>query len=453
MKRGPGMVKAFSSSPEAKKAEEELKKQIIALRDQGAVINVRITKLLMRVVLEQHCPPLLQQLKLSNSFVSNWVREELNFTWRLRTTAAQKLPLDWRTQGMYMAKRIAVNVHQYRVHPSLIINMDQTGLHLVPASSRTYALKGSKEVPVIGAEDKRQITCCIASAMSGEMLPMQLIFTGKTEKCLPAHTPESIAAGVHLTHSLNHWSNQQTMQQYISEVIVPYGKQQAVAHGLHDPHIILVLDVWAVHKSVEFRTYLRKHPNIHLCFVPPNCTSKLQVADVVLQRPFKHGIHSRFNEWAAETLRVQYSEGAFTGLNAHLKMRFIKPNILKWAVESWQKLKEGSLYIQSGWKMCVTDLFDPLLPSNQTGAIKEQVEGKLDFKWVPEEDESEADEEYESESSDDEKDELDVMRVRVESGRKSNRVRKQAELYGYQIPSNQIAMAQTGSEDSDANGM
>ena len=236
-------------------------------------------------------------------------------------------------------------------------------------------------------------------------------------------------------------------------MIVPYGKQQAIAHGLHDPHIILVLDVWAVHKSVEFRTYLRKHPNIHLCFVPPNCTSKLQVADVVLQSPFKHGIHSRFSKWAAETLRVQYSEGAFTGLNAHLKMRFIKPNILKWAVESWQKLKEGSLYIQSGWKMCVTDLFDPLLPANQTGAIKEQVEGKLDFKWVPEEDESEADEEYESESSDDEKDELDVMRVRVESGRKSNRVRKQAELYGYQIPSNQIAMAQTGSEDSDANGM
>ena len=68
---------------------------------------MRITKLLMRVVLEKHCPPLLEHLKLSNSFVSNWVREELNFTWRLRTTAAQKLPLDWRTQGMYMAKRIA----------------------------------------------------------------------------------------------------------------------------------------------------------------------------------------------------------------------------------------------------------------------------------------------------------------------------------------------------------
>lgn len=458
MKRGPGVVKAFSVSSEAKQAEEELKKQIIAIREKGATIDGRIVKLMMRVVLEKHCPSLLQQVKLSKAFVGNWVREELQFSWRVRTTSAQKLPLDWRVQGMNMAKRIAVNVHQYSVHPSLIINMDQTGLHLVPGSSRTYAPKGCKEVPVIGAEDKRQITCCIASSMSGDMLPLQLIFGGKTERCLPAHTQESIAAGVHLAHSDNHWSTQKTMQQYISEVIVPYAKRQAIAHGLQDPHIILVLDVWSVHKSIEFRTYLRKHPNIHLCFVPPNCTSKLQVADVVLQRPFKHGINCRFNEWAAETLRVQYSEGAFTGLNAHLKMKFIKPKVLQWAVESWQKLKEGSLYIQSGWKMCVSDLFDPLLQENQVSAAKEQIEGKLDFKWVPEETESEPDEddqelESDCDSSDEEKDELDLMKVRVEGIRKSNRVRKQAELYGYRIPSNQIAMAQTGSEDSDANGM
>jgi predicted nucleic acid-binding protein len=455
-RRGKGEMKAFAISKEAEAAEVEIKKQLEVLREQGAVINLHITGIVMRVVLEKHCATLLASLKLSKSFIGRWLREEMNFSWRSRTTAAQKLPNDWRERGLLMAKRIAVNVKQYSVHPSLIINMDQTGLHLVPSSTRTYAWKASKEVPVIGAEDKRQITCCIASSMSGHMLPLQLIFTGKTKKCLPNHTPASTAASVHLTHSQNHWSNQTTMQEYIAQVIVPYGKEQAQKHGLIDHHIILILDVWAVHKSVEFRQYLRQHPNIHLVFVPPNCTSKLQVADVILQRPFKHGIQKCFNEWAAETLRVQYSAGAITGLNAHLKMKFIKPNILQWALQSWSQLNgpEGSLYIQSGWKMCVSNFFDPLIPANQEIAVKEQLEGKLDFKWVPDEDESEKEEDDdEGESSDEEKDVLDVMKKKVEGMRKSSRVRKQPAAYGIQLQSNQISMVETGSEDSDANGM
>ena len=44
------------------------------------------------------------------------------------------------------------------------------------------------------------------------------------------------------------------MQDYVKKVIVPYANQQIEAHRLNsDAKIILVLDVWAVHKSVEFR--------------------------------------------------------------------------------------------------------------------------------------------------------------------------------------------------------
>ena len=79
---------------------------------------------------------------------------------------------------------------------------------------------------------------------------------------------------------------------------MPYAEACIRKHRLHaDAHVILVLDVWSVHKSEEFRLFLRTHhPRIHLVFVPANCTSKLQVADVALQRPFKHAITRRFNE-------------------------------------------------------------------------------------------------------------------------------------------------------------
>lgn len=83
-----------------------------------------------------------------------------------------------------MAKRVAATMEAHSVHPSLV-NMDQTGVHLVPTSNWTYQARGSKSVAVVGAEDKRQITACIASSLEGDLLPLQLIFQGKTPRSLP----------------------------------------------------------------------------------------------------------------------------------------------------------------------------------------------------------------------------------------------------------------------------
>ena len=170
--------------------------------------------------------------------------------------------------------------------------MDQTGVHLVSASSWTYEMVGSSDVAIVGAEDKRQITACVAASLRGDLLPLQLIFQGKTARSLPAATAASIAARVDITCSDNHWSTQETMQRWITNILLPHSERMINMHGLNaNAHILLLLDCWAVHKSAEFRDWLqREHPRIHLVFVPANCTSKLQLADVVLQRPFKLGL-------------------------------------------------------------------------------------------------------------------------------------------------------------------
>src|SRR4051812_14598868 len=110
----------------------------------------------------------------------------------------------------------------YKVHPVLIVNADQTGVHLCPSDKFTYAAAGSKSVSVIGAEDKRQITAVVASSLSGDLLPLQLIFQGKTDACHPPLTDAVRDCRFHLTHSENHWSNVQTMQQWIERVLLPH---------------------------------------------------------------------------------------------------------------------------------------------------------------------------------------------------------------------------------------
>ena len=69
----------------------------------------------------------------------------------------------------------------------------------------TFNFKGSKNVPIKGVDDKRQITATFAVSSTGNVLPIQLIYTGKTRRSLPKYEfPASFSVGF----TKNHWSNQ-----------------------------------------------------------------------------------------------------------------------------------------------------------------------------------------------------------------------------------------------------
>ena len=56
----------------------------------------------------------------------------------------------------------------------------------MPVSNWTMAKEGSKRVEIVGKGDKRQITAVFGCTMQGEFLPPQIIYAGKTPKCLPS---------------------------------------------------------------------------------------------------------------------------------------------------------------------------------------------------------------------------------------------------------------------------
>lgn len=202
----------------------------------------------------------------------------------------------------------------------------------------------------------------MASSLYGDMLPLQLIFQGITERCHPPATELSKSVRVHVTHSHNHWSNVETMQQWVENVLIPYRERCVRQFELRaDAAIILLLDVWSLHTSEEFRMYLlQKHPRIHLVYVPANCTSRLQVADVTLQRPFKSHIRELFNSWAASQIKEQIASGPdkLVGFADCFGMAKLKPLVLHWCIDSWQRLSEDKSYVAQGWYKCCISLFD-----------------------------------------------------------------------------------------------
>ena len=56
-------------------------------------------------------------------------------------------------------------------------------------------------------------------SMSGNFLPIQLIYKGKTVRCHPRF---NFPTDFHVTHNDNHWANEETSIQILKKIIIPY---------------------------------------------------------------------------------------------------------------------------------------------------------------------------------------------------------------------------------------
>ena len=103
-------------------------------------------------------------------------------------------------QGADIQAEVVMN----KIPAELVLNWDQTALHLVPTGQWTMHRSGEKVVPITNCDDKCQITAVLAVTMSGDYLRPQLIYKGKTERCHPAG---EVPDGWDIWHSHNHWGD------------------------------------------------------------------------------------------------------------------------------------------------------------------------------------------------------------------------------------------------------
>ena len=112
-------------------------------------------------------------------------------------------------------------VKAHKIPPELVINWDQAGVKLIPSQSWTMEEQGSTRVEIAGINDKRQITLTLAGSMSGELLPLQLLYQGKTTCCHPQY---SYPTEFDVWHTPNHWANEETTLRFITNIVLPYVK-------------------------------------------------------------------------------------------------------------------------------------------------------------------------------------------------------------------------------------
>ena len=143
-----------------------------------------------------------------------------------RPTVTRSIWLETRTQYLH---DIVHTVVSHSIPNELIINADQTPSKYVPTANVTMADKNSKHVARKGANDKGGITVTLGESLSGEILPMQLIYKGKTNSLLPS---VKFPAGFALTYKEKHWSNEKETLNSIQDILCPYIKDVKERLGL-----------------------------------------------------------------------------------------------------------------------------------------------------------------------------------------------------------------------------
>ena len=189
--------------------DEKLIKYLRAIRSKGGVVNIHVVRAATRALIESN-PTTTQQL-LKFDMPRSWVYsiyKRMGFTRRMGTTTRppvlRGLYNECRREYLGDVKEITT---KYNIPPELVINADQTPSSYVSVGRSTMAARGSTSVPIKGLTDKRNITLTFVISLSGEFLPLQVIYSGKTTASHPRGF--KFPVGFSISQNPKHWSNKQ----------------------------------------------------------------------------------------------------------------------------------------------------------------------------------------------------------------------------------------------------
>ena len=283
----------------------------------------------------------------------HWARSllsQMNFVQRKGTTAKAKYSeADFAKKKREFLDELVTIVEMEEIPPELILNWDQTGIKLVPATGWTMDEQGATRVELAGLNDKRQITAVFCGNILGAFLPIQVIYQGKTNRC---HPHFEFPSQWDVTHSPKHWSTEETMLQYVQQIIVPFVEQMRDFLG-EEKSAVVIMDNFKGQVTPEMLKFLESH-HIHMCQLPPNTTDRLQPMDVAVNKPAKAFLKQKFHTRYAEQISAQLEDEAdVENVNIEpidLTMAAMKEASASWLVEMWDYISDNPQFMVSSFR-------------------------------------------------------------------------------------------------------
>ena len=122
---------------------------------------------------------------------------------------------------------------------------------------------------------------------------------------------------------------------FVKTILSSYLRLQITLLGLLETQeMIWLIDCWSEHISKNFREWMKNnYPHVHVLYIPENCTSIYQPADVIIQCPFKHALRQEFNKYTMSMITSHIETNS--NIKVDFKMTTLKPLLCSWLFTSW----------------------------------------------------------------------------------------------------------------------
>ena len=329
-----------------------IKEYIEELRRRGGVINSEIVSSAAKGIVKTYDANLLECNGGHIPCSKEWAQKLLKRLGYVKRKANTKFKVEveefeaMKAQFLY---DIEVIIELEEVPDDLIINWDHTGINYVPTSNWTMAEEGSNRVEIVGLGDKRQITVVLSCSLSGNFLPPQVIYAGKTPRCLPS---ASFPSAWQITYSENHWANEKTTVQHITKILLPYIKETRQKLSLSPTHAALVIFDRFKGQCTPAILKLLADNNIHFAIIPAHLTDRLQPLDISVNKALKDYLRRQFANWYSEKLCKQIQNGtnkSATDCPIDLSLSTLKPLGVEWLVSAYNYFTEHKDIVINGF--------------------------------------------------------------------------------------------------------
>lgn len=337
----------------------KVKAQLRYMRKVGAPVSLVDVRAILVAHISIDAPELFEDgtFRVSDGFVYKFIEVIMDWSHRMPTKAAQKLPQNADELTFASVMRLCLAIRDNTITAALRVNSDQTNVIYQGGSRFTYNQRGAKQVAVVGEEEKRAFTVFVGVSASGVALPFQVIFKGKSRESLPRRSSplydEAVEIGMRFEFSNTdtYWSTLQTMKDYVIYILVPYFKTEMIKADIpldYTQICIWQIDVWSVHKSKAFREWMAEHyPWIQLEYVPGGCTGIWQACDVGIQRPLKKAIrHVQHADVVAETVDALQNGMPPEKMRLDTRVGTLRDRVPGWLVPAFHAINQESLIKQ-----------------------------------------------------------------------------------------------------------
>lgn len=329
-----------------------VQKYVQAIRDAGTPIGTNVVMAAAQGIVKAHDRTFLFENGGYISITRNWALSllgRMGYVKRKATTKSTPKMSDEVFQGVKtrFLKQVSSVSKLTSIPESLMINIDQTGIKLVPTGDWTMAASGSKRVEVAGLNDKRQITATFGASLDGTFLPMQVLYQGKTDRSYPKFV---FPDGFDIFHTPNHWVNEVTCLGFFEKIVFPYIDKVRRAMEAPNQKALLIMDNFSGQTTDDILEKL-KEKGIVLVMVPANTTDRLQPLDVSVNKSAKDFLRERFRTWYAEQVEKQLQAGVeATAVTVNMGMPVMKELGAKWLTSLYDKLQREKTIIINGFK-------------------------------------------------------------------------------------------------------